>query len=207
MRLNPKYIQVFGDAIIPVLGFFLWDWSLYFILLFYFLDLVTKEILLHFKSKKIIQHHILNYQTNYQNEQKNWFKFGLISLLLLVFTTIIIQFSMNFIQVNFNSLKEIVSFLSYKDMGIEQGYILIPLIIFIGYSQYKMEFLTPAIYSKINIHQLWKSHVQTMLILLGFVAFGFGLLHFIILPEWIIVISIVVISTLYQIISIKQKNA
>ena len=63
MRINPKYIQLVGDAIIPILGFFFWDWNLYFILLFYFLDMLTKEVLLHLKSNKINQY-ILNRHRN-----------------------------------------------------------------------------------------------------------------------------------------------
>ena len=53
MKLNPKIIQVAADAAIPLMGFFLWDWSLYFILLFYLLDLLASEIIAHLSARKI----------------------------------------------------------------------------------------------------------------------------------------------------------
>jgi hypothetical protein len=29
MKLNPKFIQAFADAAIPLLGYFLWEWYLW----------------------------------------------------------------------------------------------------------------------------------------------------------------------------------
>ena len=53
MRVNPKYIEVFGDTIIPVLGYFLWSWDLYFIVLYFILELLFSEGFLHLKAHKI----------------------------------------------------------------------------------------------------------------------------------------------------------
>ena len=55
MRIQPKYIQILGDAVIPLLGFFVWNWNIYFILLFYLLDLLVKEVVIHFKSNRIVK--------------------------------------------------------------------------------------------------------------------------------------------------------
>ena len=55
MRVNQKYVQSFGDALIPILGYFFWNWNLYFIVLFYLLDLIASEVFMYFKSKKILQ--------------------------------------------------------------------------------------------------------------------------------------------------------
>ncbi len=204
MRIHPKYIQVLGDGIIPLLGFFFWDWNLYFILLFYFIDMFTKEVLLHLKAKKIVAHQIETESPTVQNEKKVWMKWGIISLILLIFSIFLIQISMPFIQDQFNAKNEIIRFWSYKEMGIEQGYIFVPLIIFMGYTQFKMEFLAPTVFTRMNNSQLWQPHLKAMLILVAFTALTFGLVHFIKIPEVIIVISIVLISSLYQILHLKN---
>ena len=206
MRINPKYIQLVGDAIIPILGFFLWDWNLYFILLFYFLDMLTKEVLLHLKSNKICQY---RKQINYDlflKEKKERLKFGIISSILLLFCVFLVQLAMPFIQSDFHTKEQIISFWSYKDMGIEQGYILFPLVIFMGYSQYKMEFLAPSIFTKLSIQNLWLPHLKSMLVLMSFSALTFAIVRLKSFPEWFFVVSIVVVSSVYQLIVLKKNE-
>jgi hypothetical protein len=205
MRLNPKFIQLFGDAFIPILGFFLWNWSLYFIIIFYFLDLLTKIVLLHIKAKKIID---FNSKTNIEfskSDQLKSFKSGVISSLYFVFVIFIVQISMPFIYDDFNTMKELNHFFMYKDMGIEQGYVLIPLIAFMGYTQYKMDFLKQGLFARIRIQELWKPHIQAMLVLVSLCSIGFILVQFVRLPESFIVISIVLLSSSYQYYLIKKK--
>jgi hypothetical protein len=199
-RLNPKYIQLIGDSIIPLLGYFFWNWNLYFILIFYGIDFLTKEVLLHLKSMKINDFR--------KGENSHWGKFALTSSLLLSFSIFLIQLSMPHIERNFDSLKELYAFWSLKDVGgLEQGYILIPLIIFIGYFQYKMEFLKPGIFAKMSIQDLWNPHIKSLLFILGFSAFSFGLVQFIQLPEVFFVVGIVLISSLIQLVSFTKKTS
>ena len=206
MRLNPKYIQLIGDAFIPVLGFFFWDWNLYFILLFYFLDMLTKEVLLHLKSKKIVNFQREQGFEDVENEKRAWFKKSLLSFLLLCSIVFLVQITMPFIQLNFNGTQEIIEFWSYKEMGIEQGFLLVPLVAFMGYSQYKMEFLVPAIYSKSKIETHWNPHLKAMTILLSFSALSFGLVHFYRFPEWLFVVLIVLVSSVYQLYTLKKHS-
>ena len=164
----------------------------------------TKEVLLHLKAKKIVAYQEGTESPTVQNEKKVWMKWGIISLILLIFSIFLIQISMPFIQDQFNAKNEIIRFWSYKEMGIEQGYIFVPLIIFMGYTQFKMEFLVPAVFTRMNNSQLWQPHLKAMLILVAFTALTFGLVHFIKIPEVIFVISIVLISSLYQILHLKK---
>ena len=199
-RLNPKYIQLIGDSIIPLLGYFFWNWNLYFILIFYGIDFLTKEVLLHLKSIKINDFR--------KGENSHWGKFALTSSLLLSFSIFLIQLSMPHIERNFDSLKELYAFWSLKDVGgIEQGYVLIPLIIFMGYFQYKMEFLKPGLFVKMSIQDLWNPHIKSLLFILGFSAFSFGLVQFIQLPEVFFVVGIVLISSLIQLVSFTKKTS
>ena len=207
-RLNPKYIQLIGDSIIPLLGYFFWNWNLYFILIFYGIDLLTKEVLLHLKSKKINDFRKGENAHGDKNENSHWGKFALTSGLLLSFSIFLIQLSMPHIERNFDSFKELYAFWSLKDVGgIEQGYVLIPLIIFIGYFQYKMEFLKPGFFAKMSIQDLWNPHIKSLLFILGFSALSFGIVQFIQLPEVFFVVGIVLISSFLQLLIFTKKTS
>jgi hypothetical protein len=192
---NQKIMQLLADALIPVLGFFWWNWSLYFIVLFYLLDYTSNEAILHFKAKKIAV---------YQGVDKRvWLKKGLVSFLLFICAVALIHLAMRSISPNIQFLKELISFWNYKDMGIEQGYILFPLIAIVGYQRFKMEFILPKRFQKITMLELWKPHLTGHLILIGSIAFVIGLGGFIILPEAAYIIGIVIISSVYQLTSAK----
>ena len=203
MRFHPKYVQIIGDAVIPVLGFLWWNWNVYFIILFYFLDILVKEVVLHFKSKKINSFGKENHQTD---QTIDWIKLGGISLVLIGITVFIVQKIMPFILPAFNAIDELSKFWNYKDMGIEQGYILVPLVILMGYLQYKNEFILPKIYEKITISHLWKKHLKAYIVLLAFTAFTFGLVQFISISEGILVIGIITLSSAYQWYELKRSN-
>ena len=194
MKLNPKVIQILGDGILPLLGFFYWDWSLYFILLFYFLDLITKEVLLHLKTNKvkIAQHH------NESSFNKKWWLKGSLSFFILVLSIVLIHIIIHIIHPNFSASKEVIAFLTYTEMGIPQGIILIPLIVLMGYVQFKNEFIKPKRYLTLKFEFLWKQHFTSNLMILAGAGLGLGISYFIILPEWFYVIAIVIVSGVYQ---------
>jgi len=194
MKLNSKIIQILGDGIIPLLGYFLWDWSLYFILLFYFLDLITKEVLLHLKTKKIkaVQHH------NERSFLKKWLYKGVLSFIMFCISLFLIHVTMLFLHPNFSASTEIIAFMTYTEMGIPQGILLVPLIIFMGYVQFKNEFIKSKSYLTLKFEFLWKQHLTSNLIILAGAGLSLGISSFIILPEWLFVIAIVIISGVYQ---------
>lgn len=195
MRVNPKYAQIVADALIPLLGFFWWNWSLYFIVLFYLLDYLSNEFILHLKAKKIQE---------FQKEGKNvWIRKSMISLCLLLTGFVLIHLAMMMIEPTIQFKKEILNFWNYKDMGIEQGYILLPLIALVGYQRYKMEFLIPKSFQKISMQQLWKSHISQQLVLVAFVAFVIGISGIVVFPEMIYILGIVIVSSVYQLIATK----
>ena len=202
MKFHPKYVQIIGDAVIPVLGFIWWNWNVYFIILFYFLDILVKEVVLHFKSKKI---NSFGKETQQVDQTNDWIKLGVISILLIGMTVFIVHKIMPLILQQFNAIDELIKFWNYKDMGIEQGYILVPLVVLMGYMQYKNEFILPKIYEHITISHLWKKHLKAYIVLLGFTAFTFGILQFTSISEGLLVIGIITLSSAYQWFEIKRS--
>ena len=190
MKINQKFVQLASDALIPLLGFFLWNWSLYFILLFYFIDLLGNEIIVHLKSRKTIQ---------FQQKPKNiWLKLGAFSGFLFILLIALIHFSMTFISPNIDFWTEMKGFWNYEEMGIKQGYVLVPLVLFASYQQYKMTFLMPAKFRTTTVELIWEKHLHAVFILIGFTGLVLGINLFISLTEMVYVLGIVVFSTLYK---------
>lgn len=191
MRVQPKYILLVSDAIIPLLGLFVWNWSLYFILLFYLLDLTAREVLTHFKTREIYRAQGL------KNTQK-WQRKGLLSGILFVTVVAIIHTAVWWMNRDIHFPNEIVSFLKYEELGIQQGYILLPLIAYAAYAQYRMSFLMPGKARNVLMDSLWKQHF----IALGLIGAGAILAAmigtFVVLPDEITVCAIVVGAGAYS---------
>lgn len=190
MRVNLKYFQLLTDAVIPLLGYFFWHWNLYFIVLFYLLDYLAYEVFSHVKAKKV--------QSLKRVKSSAWLKLGTISALLFISNIVFVQLTMKALVPTIDFTKEISAFWNYKDMGIEQGYFLLPLIAFAGYQRYKMEFLMNGLFQKITIQQIFSKHIQAQLIAFGFIALSFGLSFLVIFPEIVYVLGIVLFTGLYQ---------
>ncbi|MDP5011972.1 MAG: hypothetical protein NWQ47_12145 [Crocinitomicaceae bacterium] len=193
MKIQPKYIQLIGDAVIPLLGFFLWNWSLYFILLFYIIDLLLIEVVMHLKTKKTLQERTTE-------DKSIWYKQGILSTVLFVVNCILIHLAVQELHPTIDFQQEALAFWSYKDMGIEQGYILLPLLIIVAYQKYKMEFLMPGLFRTINLQAIWKEHKKANIIQLAFIGLAFGVFSFISPPEWLVILLIVAISSGYKLL-------
>jgi hypothetical protein len=75
----------------------------------------------------------------------------------------------------FDLLKNTWAFLSYKEMGIAQGIILIPLLIYAGFSQYKMQFLLTGKFQATKPSEIWKLHFKTMFLVIAASGLFLGL--------------------------------
>ncbi len=162
MRVNPKYIEVLGDTIIPLLGYFLWEWNLYFIVLYFILELIFSEAFLHLKFAKIY---------TFQKVNKSWLLPGITDFFALTSLIFLMHVGFTFLIPTIDFKTQISLFLSYEDMGIAQGYILFPLLFISGYQKYKMEFLRLKKYETDTIQNLWKSQFVKyffVLLLIGF---------------------------------------
>jgi len=188
--MKQAYIQLIGDAVIPLAGALFFDWSLYFILIFYCLDLLASEVIIHLKSKKTIEFRGIN--------KKEWMQRGVKSGILLLVALAIIHVGVFFIQPGIDFQKELVDFMAYEEMGIQQGYILVPLIAFSAYQLYRMSFLMPARFRTVTMNEIWNPHLISLVIIIGFSGVSIGISQFIVFPDLAYTLAIVVISSAYQ---------
>lgn len=128
-------IQSLLEALIPVYGYFYWNWDVSFILLFYCLDWLLFLGIAIAKARKRLQF------APFANEIiicKQLFIHGIVTLLL---TLIITWFLIPMLVVPFSWTERIYSFLTYEEMGVPQGIILIPLVVLNGILLYKQQFI------------------------------------------------------------------
>lgn len=187
MVQKQKLIQAIGDAVIPLLGFFFFDWGLYFILLFYFIDLFSNEIFLHVKANKIV-----TFQSKL-GVKKSWLTLGVLSFIFMLAIVLMTHLVMSFIDTEIKFYKELIEFLSYEEAGlpIAQGYILLPLVVFGNYQQYKMFFLTPAKYRVLTVNQIFNSRIKVLSLGLIGALIALVVAYFIHIPEVIYLIILV----------------
>ncbi len=190
MKIKQAYIQLISDAIIPLAGALFFGWSLYFILLFYCLDLIATEVITHLKSRKTVEFRGM--------DKKLWLSNGIKSAALLVIIVGLIHLGVYFIQSGIDFKTEFIAFLTYEEMGIQQGYILLPLVAFAAFQLYRMTFLMPARFRNITLEEIWNPHLTSLLLMIAFAGIIVGLSQFIIFPELVYTLLIVALSSVYQ---------
>lgn len=194
MLKKQLYIQLLSNLIIPVLGFWWWNWSLYFILLFYLLDLISSELVQYLKIKKI--------KSFVQQDPERLVPptkiYGFISLLFVVATIALIHLGMMLYQEGIDLKGELWNFVTYKEMGIPQGFILLPLIFMMAYSQFKMDFLMTQRFKVLEEKAIWKEHLKERFVIFTFSAITLFIAVAYQFKEWIVLVIILVCTTLYS---------
>lgn len=193
---NQRIIQLIGDISIPLLGYFWWNWNLYFIVLFFLLDIIFNEIFQWVKTKKIVE------TQKIKIDSKAYF-----SIFLLI--TVIVCAHLFFLsyQPTIKFKQEIINFLSYKDLGIAQGYLLVPLLVLVNYQKYKLEFLMPQLQHKLNLKVLWKNNITNLLQIGTWFVFLLGLTKAIDLSVLSVLIIGIAGPALYQFIFILKTQS
>jgi hypothetical protein len=191
--MNPsklKVIQAIGEAVIPLLGYFYFEWSLYFILLFYFIDLISTEVFTYLKVNKIIKFQGIQYSM-----QQRYSKLVINSLLALALI-IVAHLFIYFQQEGINFWKAFVEFLAYEEPGfpVPQGYILLPLVIFGNYQQYNSMFVKSNAYRVFSWKKLILSRRRALFISLGGALLGLILVQFLAIPSLVYLLLITAIK-------------
>ncbi len=160
--MTPKRALLFQtliEGLIPVLGYFYWNWDASFILLFFLIDWSLFWTLSLLKARKRIQ-----FSGNTSEKQLATKHLG-IAFLCILSTSLAAFHILPNIHSNFEWTERIWAFLSYSDMGIQQGFILIPLMVLSGYLTYKQQFLLPQLYRKYPVTYFTREGVKQGLIL------------------------------------------
>jgi hypothetical protein len=189
MNQQSKIIQLIGDLSIPILGYYFWDWNIYFILFFYILDVLISTIFTFVKTHKINQ---------YQHTNKwPWVHIGLI-LFGYIITFYLLYFLIYQIYPKTDLTYQLKEFMMHKDLGLPQWILLFPLLIFGGYSLYRITFLMPKTYEKIQVKSLWHEHIQVFLLIIAVIGLLLGVSTWIVFPDWLYVWGVILGSSLYR---------
>lgn len=170
-----KIFQALAELAIPLAGYFFWNWGFYFILLFYLLDYLIYCVFSFIKERKV--------QT-YQGLEANL----PVREILLTVLVAAISFSVLFpalylVNPGFQFVKETWDFLAYEEMGIPQGMVLVPLLVYSSYAQYKMQFLATGQFQVTSVEQIRKAHFRSILLVLAAVGIFYSISFWLVFPS------------------------
>jgi hypothetical protein len=139
--MNVRVQRLFAEVLFPTVGLIFWNWGFDFILWFYFLDQFAGLVSDVVKKNGgfVLQRH------------------GLIIIELMVILCAIAVFTIDF-------LGSLMDFLSYEDMGIAQGYFLIPIMMLGEYLKINLERKTGVIWQISKRAQLIKTALFALLL-------------------------------------------
>lgn len=186
--------QTVLEAALPLAGYFYWHWDTSFILLFYLLDWILFLAINSVKAKKRFAFSQL------ATEKKQAIRTLLLGTTFLIITCFVVLLTMQLLQPTFDFSERVIAFLSYNDMGIEQGYVLLPLLLLNGISVYKQQFIRPELYKYLTMGQLINESSKQGLLLLACAGLFLGVALFVQLPEEILLFSTIIGTTGYRIV-------
>lgn len=126
MNRQEKIGSLIGDIGIPIFGFFFWNWSIYFICLYFILDQFSREISGLIRMNSIRERVRLAPQMYF------------VHISSFVLCLLAVHYYVHSLHSDIIFLKEINDFFWFEDMGIAQGFILIPIVLFSERMRYKM---------------------------------------------------------------------
>lgn len=168
---NALIVQTLLEALLPVAGYMFWNWDTSFILQFFLLDWLLFYGLTLAKGAKRSAYH------SSENENRVFIKNAVLGALLLLATIFLVWTLLPRLQQPFSWTERIWAFLSYQDLGLPQGVLLIPLILLNGILVYRSQFLRFRLFERLTMQQITGGLTKQGLILLGaagiFLGFSF----------------------------------
>ncbi|MFM1945720.1 MAG: hypothetical protein RL207_3 [Bacteroidota bacterium] len=126
MNRQEKIGSLIGDIGIPIFGFFFWNWSIYFICLFFLLDQLSREV------SGLIRMHSIRQRVRLTS------RMYFVHISSFVLCLLAVHYYVHSLHPEMNFLKEINDFFWFEDMGVAQGFVLIPIVLFSERLRYKM---------------------------------------------------------------------
>lgn len=194
MNTKQKSIMLLGDLIIPLFGYYSLNWSLYFIALYYILDLIGFNIFYQLKAIKRLKF------TSNKNESKIHLKqtFFLIGLTIII--TILIHLISLQLYPSIDFSNEFIDFLLYEEelFPFPQVYVLLPLVLLPQYQMYKLEFLQFAKYRQQRIIDIALPSTLNLVSASLLLIVIYGLTYLIQIPFDFWLISYLILEILYK---------
>lgn len=196
--MTPKkalLFQTLVEGLIPVLGYFYWNWDASFILLFYLIDWILFWTLTVLKARKRIQF------SGNAAEKQTAVQHGSMAFLCILSTSLAVFYLLPNMHHPFSWTERIQAFLSYSDMGIQQGFVLIPLMVLSGYLVYKQQFLAPQLFRNFPVNYFTRESMRQGVILT--LVFGLALLvsFFVQIPDEVLLFGTVVGVIAYRLVT------
>ena len=144
------------------MGFLFWDWGFYFIALFFLFDLIFKTFFLKKRLSAL-------------EEMRGRNKFLLYSFLFSLIEVLMIHFIVNGAFPSLNIGDTFIDFLSYEELGIAQGIVLLPLLFLNEWMRIRNENKI-AVPHTIRIQIMFNSQRVQVYRLILWLAMGLGVL-------------------------------
>ena len=193
-------IQTFLEAAIPVIGYLAWGWDLSFILLFYLIDWLLAYGLTIAKGLKRLRY------AGKASERQLFNKSLIVSLLLMLAACALIALALVQLNPALDWKVRTWEFLVYEELGIQQGLILIPLIVLNGILVYRQQFLFPQRFKVLDMAQITRPLQQQNLLLLATGGVLVGITYFVTFPEEILIAIAVAGISCYRFFVLRKMH-
>ena len=192
MRHQEKIAVLIGDVALPLIGFFFWDWGFYFIALYFLIDQFAKQV---FLLPRLVSAQVILPQ------KAIIFAKSMLLFLFQILMILLINYQLN---PQFNLLQESINFIMYKDMGIQQGFILVPLLFAAEWLKLKTDnkVIKSAETKRFKINHVLKQAQ----ILLSYLGLLLGIINFTLIPELLVVFIFLIGIGLTAFVPVAKKN-
>ena len=192
MRHQEKIAVLIGDVALPLIGFFFWDWGFYFIALYFLIDQFAKQV---FLLPRLVSAQVILPQ------KAIIFTKSMLLFLFQILMILLINYQLN---PNFNLFQESINFIMYKDMGIQQGLILVPLLFIAEWLKLKTD---NKVIKSTEIKRFKINHVlKQAQILLSILGLLLGIINFTLIPELLVVFIFLIGIGLTAFVPVAKKN-
>ncbi len=192
---NPLFANIVLENIFPILGFFLWNWNLYYIFLFYFLDFFASEFSFGVKLWNIIRKP--GHYHGFDPEMRiKFFKFLGIQLPIFIAVFLVCAWlstlTADTVMVSLHWKAEIQKFF-------EKEYLFVIAIFFAQFLYVKMTFLVPRRYVSLKEAEFFRRNLIGLGTTLVGIACLFGISLLIPFSEISMIIMIISVKMLLDI--------
>jgi hypothetical protein len=192
-------LQTLLEALIPLIGYVAWGWDLSFILLFYLLDWLLAFGILIAKGRK-------RYLFSQNSTERSLLVRRVASgAILMTAACAAFGLSVVLLQPELSWTERILSFLTYKDMGIEQGYVLVPLIVLNGVMVYRQQFVMTGRFRVQDMSAITRPFIQQGLVLLGCAGALLGIASLFSFSEEILIFILIAGTSAYRWLVIRRS--